>query len=315
MHSFIGYGWAFSAALSSGCVDTMRRCAFLRAARSPRACRDSAHRRPPGLDPPLIITPTSPVLPPAARRVSLASNIELVALRGDERVGPPPRAPLPRRGGRVRGLRRDARLLSIGVASAALKAGTPSSPARHAALPGLPLRSLPRSPHALTRHELLPPRRASELGGVLGVAAMTAGAYGLNGARGATPRWPPSGSGSAGKGGKIKAGAPSANEKVLEKAKEKASRDHLRGATARAAEDGAAAAAAAGPRNNRNRAGRGAGGLLASPPPGREPRRARGRRRRARPRGASRAAISSRGSLAFPAEPGSRSCPPRRSGA
>ena len=137
----------------------------------------------------------------------------------------------------------DARLLSIGVASAALKAGTSLLYQRAMQLSPVSL-SVPYlafTPMLLlvTSYFLLGERPSWR--GVLGVVVMTAGAYGLNGARGgdAEKTAAPSGSGSAGKGGKIKAGALPANEKVLEKAKEKASRDHLRGATARAAEDGA----------------------------------------------------------------------------
>jgi drug/metabolite transporter (DMT)-like permease len=165
----------------------------------------------------------------------------------------------------------DARLLSIGVASAALKAGTSLLYQRAMQLSPVSL-SVPYlafTPMLLlvTSYFLLGERPS--WCGVLGVVVMTAGAYGLNGARGgdAEKTAAPSGSGSAGKGGKIKAGALPANEKVLEKAKEKASRDHLRGATARAAEDGAGGGSGGGAQKQQKPSGGGGlGGLLASPP-------------------------------------------------
>ena len=216
----------------------------------------------------------------------------------------------------------DARLLSIGVASAALKAGTSLLYQRAMQLSPVSL-SVPYlafTPMLLlvTSYFLLGERPSWR--GVLGVVVMTAGAYGLNGARGgdAEKTAAPSGSGPAGKGGKIKAGALPANEKVLEKAKEKASRDHLRGATARAAEDGAGGGGGGAQKQQKPSGGGGLGGC------------SRRRRARARtsprswaatagasPRGASRAAISSRGSLAFsPRSPVRGSCSSsRRSGA
>ena len=254
---------------------------FLRAARVlarvPRSSRWLTVG-PSGLDPSLIITPTSPpapppVLPPPQHGASqFASNIELVALLEATNVSVLLLALLfLGEVGAFVDSAGDARLLSIGVASAALKAGTSLLYQRAMQLSPVSL-SVPYlafTPMLLlvTSYFLLGERPSWR--GVLGVVVMTAGAYGLNGARGgdAEKTAAPSGSGPAGKGGKIKAGALPANEKVLEKAKEKASRDHLRGATARAAEDGAGGGGGGGAQKQQKPSGGGGlEGLLASPP-------------------------------------------------
>ena len=296
---------------------------FLRAARVlarvPRSSRWLTVG-PSGLDPSLIITPTSPpapppVLPPPQHGASqFASNIELVALLEATNVSVLLLALLfLGEVGAFVDSAGDARLLSIGVASAALKAGTSLLYQRAMQLSPVSL-SVPYlafTPMLLlvTSYFLLGERPSWR--GVLGVVVMTAGAYGLNGARGgdAEKTAAPSGSGPAGKGGKIKAGALPANEKVLEKAKEKASRDHLRGATARAAEDGAGGGGGGGAQKQQKPSGGGGlEGLLASPPGsganlaalvggdgGRKP-----------PGGKSSGDFVSRFACFLPAEPGSR---------
>ena len=295
---------------------------FLRAARVlarvPRSSRWLTVG-PSGLDPSLIITPTSPpapppVLPPPQHGASqFASNIELVALLEATNVSVLLLALLfLGEVGAFVDSAGDARLLSIGVASAALKAGTSLLYQRAMQLSPVSL-SVPYlafTPMLLlvTSYFLLGERPSWR--GVLGVVVMTAGAYGLNGARGgdAEKTAAPSGSGPAGKGGKIKAGALPANEKVLEKAKEKASRDHLRGATARAAEDGAGGGGGGAQKQQKPSGGGGLGGLLASPPGsganlaalvggdgGRKP-----------PGGKSSGDFVSRFACFLPAEPGSR---------
>ena len=317
MHSFIGYGWAFSAALSSGCVDTMRKVRVSSAPlASSRACRDLGSPSAPRVSIRRSSShPPPPVLPPPQHGASqFASNIELVALLEATNVSVLLLALLfLGEVGAFVDSAGDARLLSIGVASAALKAGTSLLYQRAMQLSPVSL-SVPYlafTPMLLlvTSYFLLGERPSWR--GVLGVVVMTAGAYGLNGARGgdAEKTAAPSGSGPAGKGGKIKAGALPANEKVLEKAKEKASRDHLRGATARAAEDGAGGGGGGGAQKQQKPSGGGGlGGLLASPPGsganlaalvggdgGRKP-----------PGGKSSGDFVSRFACFLPAEPGSR---------
>ena len=138
----------------------------------------------------------------------------------------------------------DARLLSIGVASAALKAGTSLLYQRAMQLSPVSL-SVPYlafTPMLLlvTSYFLLGERPSWR--GVLGVVVMTAGAYGLNGARGgdAEKTAAPSGSGSAGKGGKIKAG-PCLRTRRSSRRPRRRRAAIIPRATARAAEDGAGA--------------------------------------------------------------------------
>lgn len=213
MHTLVGYGWAFSAAVSSGLMDNLRKVRLF----SPPHASDpfdlfrptrSRADNPRSVPPVPSLTPRTP--PPARAQYGnsrFASNVELVALLEFMNVAillfalgvTGQLAALP-------AAARDSHLLSIGVVSALLKAGSSIVFQRAMQLSPISL-SIPYlafTPTLLlvTSYVLLGERPSWH--GVVGVVVMTAGAYGLN----AAGRGPSSLAGP---------GESASNEKVIEK--------------------------------------------------------------------------------------------------